>query len=764
MTNDTYTPWWEEQAESLGGKTSRRPISEQLRERLGEWSFAGRAHSIGGNPVTDRLAEIANRVARPANVVRNADHGEERVLKIGWSDGTKSNRPDDNTIWLSPDAVLKSRIDTMSEDEVVDAMTGQALMCGTMKRTISMESWNQATTTEPNKPAATIWQAFESAIARADVLKNWPGCADYFKRHAKKNIASKDAVQKALDEYKPSVELAAAALAWNIQWPANKVTLSPRYQRAVDLAVKYLDRKHEAYERYAMCLDAARILAEALTEPPKGGEKEKVESEGQGNTTNGQGNKDESSDKDESNNSDNKDKNDEQKNEPQPEQQPEEKPETEDSEEGGDSDGGEDNGSGEGEDEDGGSGEADSDPGESDEATDAGNDGQSDGPGESDAEEDEEGGSESGQGGDAEPDDSGPDPDDGKPEGPAPDVTDGSLFGESIETEKAKAEDLPPSQEVKATGNPGENNVLPEGLCDHTDTRVVFIEESNGTWFNAEARAMATQIRAIQNALRFRNNDLTMFNRGCSSGELDEGSLDKLALNENNPAIWERRELAGQPKIAVGLLLDESGSMAGAEIEAARRVCVAMAAALMKIRGVSTMLLGHKGDRGAWMNSDGTMTVQETQAKGEGCQVTIKEYLTTKHKNPYAIQHTQAGGNNYDSFALDYAVRKMVTDYPTHERRVMFLVSDGQPAGQGGIDKDGTRRRYGGTPALNHVRQVCEWGRRHKVMVCGIGIKDAYSEMVGEMMFGKGNFVVLHDVMSSLSILTAFLKQIAARA
>lgn len=715
MSEKTYVPFWEEQAEALGGRTDRQPISQRLRAQLGEWSFAQRAQSVGGNPVTDRLAEIANRVARPANVVRNTDQGEERVLKIGWSDGSKVNKPDDDTVWLSPDAVLKSRINTMGEDEIVDAMTGAVLLGGTMKRTISMESWERAVaeaSTPESKPAITIWQAFESAIARADVLKNWPGCADYFKRHAQKNCASKAEVQKALDTYKPSVELAAAALSWNIQFPANKLTLSPRYQKAIDLAVKYLDREHEPSERYELCRDVAKMLAEALNNPPEDG------GEQGGNDSEGSSNKDKSDEQGKDGHSENR----------------------EDGDFSGDSAGGDDKRGAE----DSSRAEAGGDPGEPNEHS-----------GEDGAKE-PEGADKSGSGKDGA---SGSE-DDAKPEGPAPEVTDGSLFGEEIQTKRVKPDFLPPSQEVNAEGDPSGEISMPEGLCKHHSTTVFLIEESNGTWFNTEARAMASQVRAIQNALRFRNNDLTLFNRGCTSGDLDEGSLDKLSLNEQHPAIWERRELAGQPKVAVGILLDESGSMMGNnKLVEAQRVCVAMAAALGSIRGVSTMLLGHSGDGRPGEYSRDTKKVQTTQVKGEGRQVNIYEYLTTKHKNPYAIQHARCRGNNYDSFALDYAVRKMVSDYPSHERRVMFLVSDGYPAGAGDGDLP-----YGGVEAMKHVRQVCEWGRRHKVMVCGIGIRNAYDAYKGEMMFGKGNFVVINDVMSSLSILTAFLKQVAARA
>jgi cobalamin biosynthesis protein CobT len=276
-------------------------------------------------------------------------------------------------------------------------------------------------------------------------------------------------------------------------------------------------------------------------------------------------------------------------------------------------------------------------------------------------------------------------------------------------------------------------------------------------------RAMQPQINAIQAAMRFRNNDRSSFNRGCTSGDLDEGSLHKLVLNENNPAIWERRELIGQPKVAVGLLVDESGSMGACRtgkqyIQAAKEVAVAMAAALEKIKGVKLMVVGHSGPDSSEY-SCGTKKVKtsrEVKARGKWSsdQLDMYEYFTVNHKNPWGIVHAINRGGNYDSFAMDYSVRKMIKDYQAFERKLLFVISDGEPSSSGG---------YGGEPAMKHMRQVCEWGRRRNVMVYGIGICNAYKPSEGEMMYGKGGFVILKDVMSSLTILAAFLRQVSTR-
>jgi hypothetical protein len=787
---DAVKPFWERELETLDGELDDAPISSQWRNQLGEHGLAEEPKTIGGNPLTNRLQSIAARVSRPANVVRNTEDGEERTLYVAFSDGTKTNDPKDTTIYLSPDAVLAQK-KGVDEDIVVDAMTGQVLLAGTMKRTVSPKAWSDAAADSVNKPATTIWRAFETAIARQDVLKNWPGCADYFKRHAEQTAASKEQVQNAIDELRPSPELAAAAMAWNIQYPANKLALPPKYQRAVDKAVSYLNRKHRPFERYQMCADVAHMLAEALAEPPPPpppapkptedkGERtgDTGEPEGEGDPTTGEPTdktkttepKPEPKDKDAE-----PETADESTKQPEAESSESKEPEAKETEEPEpvERDSPEPSGAEEPEETEAEEPEAGGDGKPTDPAEPANEDGAGD---TGEAEEPEpEGGERSDAGieGDAESDESGgaapepgPDPDDAKPEGPAPDVTDGGLFGEKLDNERAPAPFLPEKMEVDGGAGKGGGEAEirpPDELVKHKCTSIYFIEESNPASYAEMVRSMQPQVNAIQAAMRFRNNDRSHFNRGCTSGDLDEGSLHKLVLNEDNPAIWERRELIGQPKVAVGLLIDESGSMncskfSKSYIQMAKEVAIAMAAALEKIKGVSLMVLGHSGPDSAEF-AGGTKAVKFTKEvkikreKWSNEQLDMYEYFTINHKNPWSIVHAQARGGNYDSFAMDYSVRKMIKDYQAFERKLLFVISDGEPSSSD----------YGSDPAMKHMRQVCEWGRQRDVLVYGIGIANAYSIPEGVMMYGKGNFVILKDVMSSLTILTAFLRQVSTR-
>lgn len=362
----------------------------------------------------------------------------------------------------------------------------------------------------------------------------------------------------------------------------------------------------------------------------------------------------------------------------------------------------------------------------------------------------------SGSGGEGEGDGGGGESGKSNPSEEPPSVSDGSLFGDKVECEEEHAKELPQSSSTEREDVDGESSTvhMPEGAAKISGTRVTVAIEKDSSRYMECVRHMNPQINAIINALRFRNNELSMFNRGVSSGDLDEGSLDKLSLNENNPAIWERRELIGQPKIAVGLLLDESGSMGkGSKIRSARNVCIALTAALSKIKGVSIMVLGHTANQVPDMSC-------HSQTSGAG-HLSMIEYYTRQSPTPYAIVHADARGNNLDGHAMEYAARKMMKDYPEFPRRLLFVISDGQPAGWGVSSALGSN--YGGKPAMQHMRRVCEFGRRNRVGIYGIGICEAYGHAEGREMYGDGNFVVLHDVMSSLPVLKSFLRQIAVR-
>ncbi len=750
--------WIDKHVSVLEHDAGKESVSGQLRHGLGQFGLADDVGSVGASAEQQALEVAQRKLARSVNVLQNSVDGKERTLSIGWSDGSKKNTLSDDTIWLSPADVVRGG---KNMDLTIDALTGQTLLASTMKRTIHANAWKRASADHSSnaKAASTIWQSVETALARNEILDGWEGFAPYFARHEKVNCASKNEVQEALNTLKPSLELAAAALAWDVLHPHDKLNKLPAaYQKGVNAALEMLGRESiEPADRYDFCRSVCDVLEITPPPPPppppsedgkgdkeEGKEKDKKDDQSSDGDGKGDGEGDKSDSDTDKKDGESKPKEDYKPEEKEPEPKEDENP-------GKDNAHGERDKDGEGKDKDDSDGEGDADDG--------------DGNGDSGSGKDE------------------------KPSGPTPEVVDSSLFGNKVDAGMAKPEKLPPPSKLaeewdgsKVAMNDGLS--APNGFCTHR-----LFETDNTTYKGACVR-LQSYIKAISEALRFRNNDPTNYVRGVHSGDLDEGSLDKLVFNEDQPAIWERRELHGQPKVAVGILLDESGSMGRTLTKAdqpgarkmweARSVAIILAEALSKLRGVSTMILGHTTHESG--NNPRTPTTDNNQHAyyeyfphtkdtlkvetinktigAHAADVSMFEYLTKLHANPWALVHANARCSNADGHAMQYAVDKMLADYPTHQRRILFVISDGQPTNDHAWH-DGNY--YGGASARKHMRSVCEFARRKNVGVYGIGICNAYDNSSGEAMYGRGNFIVINNVMSSLPLMTAYLRAIAAR-
>lgn len=347
----------------------------------------------------------------------------------------------------------------------------------------------------------------------------------------------------------------------------------------------------------------------------------------------------------------------------------------------------------------------------------------------------------------------GPDTERGRVDG----VGDSSLFGGVVPSEQ-EGRNLSGRIDIRKFN--GQYVQFPDGVADLLGPTVVEVHKGlNHYLYKAIADRYASAIKSIVNALRFRSNDQTYYSYGHKSGDLDSGALHKLTLSEEDPAIWERKDVIGLPKLAIGLLMDESGSMReGTKQEDTTTVAIIMTEAFRQLRGIDIMVLGHSA------NTHTRGSTHERTVSAAPCisptakQLRIAEYFTKGHANPYAIPYVESSGNNLDGFAMEHAARKMAKDYPEAAVRLLFVISDGQPAGV-------TSCQYGGSAAFKHMKMVSEFAKsRLKVDVYGIGVCDAYDEGEGNEMYGNGRFVVIGDVMGSIPILTSFIAQIARKA
>jgi uncharacterized protein YegL len=239
-----------------------------------------------------------------------------------------------------------------------------------------------------------------------------------------------------------------------------------------------------------------------------------------------------------------------------------------------------------------------------------------------------------------------------------------------------------------------------------------------------------TAIDRIKNALCFQGTKRTGEVHGMLSGDLDEGSLHKLRYDCEH--IWSQKNIARLPDVAVGILVDQSGSMSGEKIRQAREMCILLAEAVKKIEGMHLHIYGHS-------------------ANMQGSDLTLFEhyssYGSASHADLSGLGAIDAFSNNYDGYAIKEAA-KMLSKDPA-KRKYLFVLSDGLPHGRG----------YCGDEARKHVTSVCSFVRnRLKIPTYAFAVgvsKSEYAEF--EEQYDKNKVIFLSTVQKCLPQIVRFL-------
>lgn len=245
--------------------------------------------------------------------------------------------------------------------------------------------------------------------------------------------------------------------------------------------------------------------------------------------------------------------------------------------------------------------------------------------------------------------------------------------------------------------------------------------------FAGYCRKLNPQIQALRNRLKLRNEIAQVREHGLRHGHLDEGSLYKLGFHKIGFAddrVFEEKNVLDTPELAVGILIDESGSMSCSDgaghvkYEEAKKLCIIVAAALMGMPNVALSILGHTAEgrgHGGVHNSSGIL---------------LHHYLTPVNQNLGAITQIHSYSNNIDGYAIQATTKRMLEWHPEAKTRLLIHISDGYPAGSG----------YGGEPAMAHIRRVGNYAKRNNVQVFGVGIGEYFEAKTCDIMYGPGRW------------------------
>jgi nitric oxide reductase activation protein len=164
-------------------------------------------------------------------------------------------------------------------------------------------------------------------------------------------------------------------------------------------------------------------------------------------------------------------------------------------------------------------------------------------------------------------------------------------------------------------------------------------------------------------------------------------------------------------RIAVVLLVDESGSMAGDEIKTARKASILLWESLRHNKSVDVYIYGHTADTSYYGVTD------------------INVYKEPTSKSYFTIGNMEAHNVNRDGYAIKSVALRVRAQ--TERKALFFVISDGQPYAHG----------YSGKDAVEDTRKKVIEVENMNMKVVQIAINHAYSP---ETMFK--NYIILDDM------------------
>ena len=316
---------------------------------------------------------------------------------------------------------------------------------------------------------------------------------------------------------------------------------------------------------------------------------------------------------------------------------------------------------------------------------------------------------------------------------------DDALFGETVEKTTTVLDGAAITQINDESKNAVEEDYV--AYLSHSDAKpTVKVKKAKK---NEIASGQATVSRVIsqnrgavakiREALQFQDTKRVGEVHGMRSGDLDEGSLHKLRYDSEH--IWSQKTVSKLPDVAVGILVDQSGSMnCGRKIDQAREMCIILSEAVRKIAGVHLHIFGHTANQG----SSTDLTLFEHYSST----------MSAENAELGALGNIRSYSNNYDGYAIKETA-KLLNNDPA-QRKYLFVIADGLPHGTG----------YSGDEAEKHVASVCSFVRtRLKIPTYAFAVGVPFSERSSfETQYGKNNVLFLSQVSHCLPQITRFLR------
>ena len=171
--------------------------------------------------------------------------------------------------------------------------------------------------------------------------------------------------------------------------------------------------------------------------------------------------------------------------------------------------------------------------------------------------------------------------------------------------------------------------------------------------YNDSLSRVRRYIPAISKSLKCSSMEYKLIHKGMRSGMLDTGKIAEAF--QGVPTVYMREGQVKSDRIAVCILIDESGSMYGEGETAARDTAVLLNEAVGTLQNVDLYIYGHSTDGGT----------------------ALYVYREKNYHPKYALGGTDSRWGNNDGTAIREAAARVRRH--TQENVLFFMISDGAP-------------------------------------------------------------------------------------
>ena len=215
---------------------------------------------------------------------------------------------------------------------------------------------------------------------------------------------------------------------------------------------------------------------------------------------------------------------------------------------------------------------------------------------------------------------------------------------------------------------------------------------------------------------------------GKQTGLVMGRRLDAHALCRNDGRVFYKNNLPNEiPRISVGLLLDESGSMSCGDRSTYARAAAIILYDFCQALNIPIMVYGHST---SWSSGVDLYS--------------YAEFDSIDRDDKYRLMDIAARGSNRDGAALRFVAEQL--SKRDEEVRILMLVSDGQPADCG----------YGGTAAEEDLRGIKQEYKRKGILFVAAAIGEDKQNI--ERIYGD-SFLDISDLNQLPVKLTAVIKR-----